>query len=502
MIDRQLNLLILEERETDITLIEEKLKKAGFKFHSKIVSTKKDFVQQLDKSSLDIILVDYKVASMDSITALRLVKTKSTAPVIFISEAFPIEIAINSIKDGASDFILKNNIDSLPSAVFRAIRDSQEQREKILTKQALHESEKRFRVMADSAPVLIWMTDEKGEFIFYNDEYLKFTGRSFDEQINIGVFADLHKADKANCIKVFKEALEYKKEFSIECRLKNKKGEYRWLLNKGKPRYLSDGTFLGFIGSCTDVSALKNAVKVLEEQTDRLTKSNLELEKFAYITSHDLRAPIVNLKSLINLYDTNQPDNPDNTKIIHNLNKDIFRLDNTLTDLINILKLKKAEDLKIEKLYFDDVLKLVLESIRELIKEKNPVIDIDFSEQPSIYYDHNYLHSILVNLISNGIKFNRSNVQSKIKISTSLENDFVVLRIEDNGRGIDMNKLHDKLFGLYQRFHKGVTGRGLGLFLVKSQIESLDGEIKVESEVDRGTIFFCYLKDFKNYEKV
>ena len=121
--------------------------------------------------------------------------------------------------------------------------------------------------------------------------------------------------------------------------------------------------------------------------------------------------------------------------------------------------------------------------------EGNVIIESDFSEAQSIQYIPAYMESILLNLITNAIKYKHEDRNAIIKLKTYVKNDKTILEVKDNGRGIDMDKFGKKLFGMYKTFHYNEDAVGIGLFITKNQIESLNGEIFVESEVEKGTTF-------------
>jgi signal transduction histidine kinase len=126
------------------------------------------------------------------------------------------------------------------------------------------------------------------------------------------------------------------------------------------------------------------------------------------------------------------------------------------------------------------------------------MIQTNFSKAPMVVTVRPYLDSILLNLISNSIKYRSSNRAPLIKISTHIQDEYTVLTISDNGLGINLDLYREKLFTLYSRFHYHVEGKGLGLYLIKTQVTALGGKIEVESEVDNGITFRIYFKTQKS----
>jgi diguanylate cyclase (GGDEF)-like protein/PAS domain S-box-containing protein len=145
--------------------------------------------------------------------------------------------------------------------------------------EAIRESEVRFREMADGAPVLIWMADEQQKATYFNKRWLDFTGRSFEEEQGLGWTDNIHPDDKERCIESLRIAFENHTSFEIEYRLRRFDGEYRWLVDNGVPRFTPTGTFIGFIGSCIDISEHKQSVETIKHQAMHDPLTNLPNRK-------------------------------------------------------------------------------------------------------------------------------------------------------------------------------------------------------------------------------
>lgn len=274
----------------------------------------------------------------------------------------------------------------------------------------------------------------------------------------------------------------------------------QYYLKSGVPLENNDGIIDRILLVTQNITETKLAEEEREQLIRDLKSQNEELQRFAYITSHNLRAPIVNITSLLELYDEANPQSPDNKEVIENLKVSTSILNSTLEDLIEVVSIKKNKVPKIERIDFAKLTKNVEKSLSKQLRDAKAVVEKDFSAVPRMNYIYSHLENFLINLTTNALKYKHPERNPRIRIKTYMKNDFVVLEFEDNGIGIDLDRYGDRLFGLYQRFHSHVEGKGLGLYLVREQIRAHDGNLKVESTVGKGTTFKIYLKNLKSPE--
>jgi signal transduction histidine kinase len=220
-----------------------------------------------------------------------------------------------------------------------------------------------------------------------------------------------------------------------------------------------------------------------------LARQNNQLEQFSYIIAHNLRGGVARILGLANLI-KGKPFNPaQDQQVVDLIHASVLELDTTIYDLNGILEIKKGIHGSYELIRFTDCFTKVKNILNDKIIESNAVLNANFAEAPTCYAIPSYIESILYNLTSNGIKYKAPNRVPTISLSTIKENDQLVLTVSDNGIGMDLSNLKEKLFTLYQRFHYHVEGKGLGLFLVKTQVEALNGTIEIDSKVNQGTTF-------------
>jgi signal transduction histidine kinase len=273
----------------------------------------------------------------------------------------------------------------------------------------------------------------------------------------------------------------------------------------GNQYYLKSGVPLvnkeGEIDSILLVTQNITETKLAEEEREQLIRDlksqNEELQRFAYIVSHNLRAPIVNISSLLDLYDTENPLDQENPEIIENLKYSTDILNGTLKDLIEVVAIKKNKLPKVEQVEFMNLINNIERSLFQQIRASNAVIEKDFAQAPYINYIYSHLENFLINLTTNSIKYRHPERNPEIHIRTYPEGEYTIIEFTDNGIGLDLERYGDRLFGLYQRFHSHVEGKGLGLYLVREQIRAHDGNLRVESKLGEGTTFWIHLKNMK-----
>ncbi len=247
-----------------------------------------------------------------------------------------------------------------------------------------------------------------------------------------------------------------------------------------------------------DITQSKKNAEEKEILIQELSQNNKDLKQFAYITSHNLRGPIANLLGLTNLLDKHKVKSPTLNQILAGIKKSALRFDETIKDLTAILTIKDNLSIPRENLSLSEIFEGAMTQCESLFTDSGASVFADFKKAPEISFNKSYLDSIFLNLITNALKYRDYNRPLQIHVKTRLNQGQVVLEFSDNGIGIDLDANKDKIFKLYQRFHNTREGKGLGLFLVKSQVEALGGNISIESELDKGSRFIITFNAAKN----
>ena len=305
-------------------------------------------------------------------------------------------------------------------------------------------------------------------------------------------FADRRKS-------VFNEVAKTGVSKSFEDLHIQKDGKHVFILRKYYPVYNENKELEMMLGYGLDITSIKEselAAKRSEEQlrlaNTKLQKNYSQLMQYSYVVSHNLRAPIANLVGLSNFFENDNQEK--NNIIIQHIKESSERIDAILKDLNSILAVREEINQSMENISLLRLLDEVKSDLKYEIEEANAKITSNINQHSFVYSINSFMHSIFYNLLSNALKYRDRSRDCSVEINASFEAKSVTLCFIDNGIGIDLGKHKDKVFGLYKRFHKNVAeGTGVGLHLIKEQIETLGGSITINSELGKGTTFIVEL---------
>lgn len=285
------------------------------------------------------------------------------------------------------------------------------------------------------------------------------------------------------------DALSLGTPFDLELKIITATQKEIWVRAIGKAIYAENtADIVGVRGVFQDINEQKEKQVAIDESTKIITSQNKRLVNFAHIVSHNLRAHAANLSLSLELQ-ADETDPIQKTKLQENIQKISASLNETIAQLKDLV-VAQTETHEIKKrVALDKVMKHVEDVLQAEIHESKATLKVNFSKCTEIDFVPAYLESILLNFTSNALKYRNPDVPLVITIESDVEAGKPILKVSDNGLGIDLEKHGEQLFGMYKTFHGNPTARGIGLFMTKNQVESLGGKISVESEPNKGTAF-------------
>ncbi len=386
----------------------------------------------------------------------------------------------------------------------------------LLNKQ-IQESEKRFRLLADSMPQQIWTADIEGNLYYFNQSVFDYSGLTAEQINKDGWIQIVHPDDRDRNIKEWMYAISTGKDFLIEHRFRRYDGKYRWQLSRAVPQKDETGKVQMWVGTSTDIQEQKTFAIELEsqvqERTKELAENNIELEKmnnelqsFAYISSHDLQEPLRKIQTFSTQIMEKEAQN------LSDKGKDKFqrmqnaaqRMQTLINDLLTYSR-TNTEERKFEKTDLTKIIEEIKEDLKEELQQKQATLEAgEICEVNIIPFQ---FRQLMFNLVSNSLKFSNNNHSPHIKIKTeiskgaNLNNEKLVkemsychISVSDNGIGFEQ-QYNEKIFEVFQRLHgkHQYSGTGIGLAIVKKIVENHHGIITAKGELDKGATFNIYI---------
>jgi PAS domain S-box-containing protein len=348
-------------------------------------------------------------------------------------------------------------------------------------------SEARFRGIIAKSPVMIWKADQAGERDFYNETWLEFRGRSLEEEIAGGWAEGIIPEDRERCLATYRRSFEHREPFEMLYQLRHRDGQYRWVTDRGAPYHDNRGTFLGYLGSCMDITARVELEDKLEQQSQHKSRLMAAL-------SHDARTPlnavVLSAKLLESqAKDRNDPEVDECLRTIRNAVRNVLDL---LSDLLDLSRID-AGATRAESSRFDlqETLAECLSSIEPQARDKGLDVQLDAGNlaDTRLETDRAKLKQILSNLLSNALRYTE---KGRIRVFTTRDDGHFRIGVEDTGVGIaevDQARIFDEFAVLeHPNRHRG-EGTGLGLAICRRLANLLQGEILLESAPGRGSTF-------------
>ena len=347
-----------------------------------------------------------------------------------------------------------------------------------------------YRSMIDNNSFFIVKTDLEGNYTFINQYMCSVLDIEAKDWIGKNSLGLLIEEDHPLCLEIVQRCLAQPNiSHWVTLRKQSKTGilSHRWEF-----RLMTDenGNQTEILCIGHDISDLLKKQNLLETQLLTIKDHNERFRNFTHIVSHNLRSHLTNLKSVIRITDI---DNKADVKSAFDMiNQTISSMTESFTRLGDITKIQSDTNLPMRPIHLKTEIGKVISGISQIIHESGVHIEVQIDEKEYVISNPAYFESIVLNLLTNSIKYRSLTESPKITFSLRFDGEYKILSVSDNGRGIDLEKYGSKVFGIYQTFHGDKEAKGLGLFMIRTQIEAMKGKISIESELGKGTTLHVY----------
>ena len=508
--DTSIQILHLEDNDGDSQLIQLWLKKENINCDYLFADTEEDFRNILNNQKIDIILSDYHLPGYSGSEAMLLAKTHYPhIPFVFVSGTMGEEVAIESLLNGATDYVLKNRLVRLAPAIRRALRESRLQKEYQNAIDSLRQREEQYRTLVEGMNEGLMLSDNDDTIIFINQQTCNITGFLSEELIGKTCHKTLFDLENGKIILNKNELRQKGIKDIYEIELTRKNSDKIWIRCSGSPVYDDAGNVTGSVGVFENIDDQKKAEDERNKLTQLLIKAKEKAEesdrlKSAFLAniSHEIRTPMNGILGFAELLKVPELAPEVQERYIKIIEQSGNRMLNIINDIVDISKIEAGqmnihlEETNVNHLLRDLYVFFLPEAGSKGLK-LSYTTDL-LNEKSIIQTDHTKLAQILTNLIKNAIKFTRSGSIEFGYISTveALHTTSLQFFVKDTGAGIPK----DQTDIIFERFRQGSVsltrayeGAGLGLSISKAFVEMLGGRIWVESEIGKGSVFFFEL---------
>ncbi|EAR14214.1 PAS domain-containing sensor histidine kinase [Robiginitalea biformata] len=358
------------------------------------------------------------------------------------------------------------------------------------------ESENLLRTVVDNLPLNVYIKDLESRKILVNKAECAYLGVSdADELLGKSDFElynrQIAQESRDEDLFVLNNGTPLLGKETISVR---KDGKVTHFLSSKIPLFDEDGEVYGLLGLSMDISDLKQKESELRQLIDVSSQQNKKLVNFAHIVSHNLRSHSANFSMLLDFL-SSEPDGEERNRILGMLNNASDNLLETLENLNEVIAINTNVRMEKKEVRLHRAVHAAQQHLSEFLKSHNAKVFNEIPPEAVMRAIPTYLDSILINFITNGVKYRHPERVPEVRLSYEKSGGQDVLVISDNGLGIDLKKYGDKLFGMYKTFHNHPEARGIGLYITKNQVEAMNGRIQTSSTVGEGTIFKIFLDE-------
>jgi PAS domain S-box-containing protein len=364
---------------------------------------------------------------------------------------------------------------------------------------ALCESEERFRLLADTAPAMIWMSDTTGSCTYFNKGWLDFTQRTMEQECGDGWLEGVHPDDREHCFTVYTTHFKKREPFRMEYRLRRFDGQYRWVLDHGVPRFTPSNISAGYIGSCIDITELKEAEEKLRHDITKQVELEQRKDEFISMVSHELKTPVTSVKTFTQVLANRSKKRGDeeSLRFLIRMEVQLNSLIRLIGDLLDLTRLQTGKLFLHKEIFSLD--QLVVETIENLQgTTQTHQLLLEQCTSIQVYGDRERIMQVLFNLLTNAIKY--SPQAKKVLLRLEKGRDQAMLSVQDFGIGVaqdQQTKIFERFYQAPGETERTFPGLGIGLHISHEIIKRHGGKIWVNSSSGKGSIFRVMLPLWK-----
>jgi PAS domain S-box-containing protein len=497
MTDGMIRLLFVEDLPSDVEFAEREIRNGGISFISMRVETEAEFIAALNEFVPDMIISDYSMPEFDGMQALKLTKELAPdIPLIILTGSTNEATAVECMKSGAVDYVIKDHITRLPYAVKEALEKQRIRVEKIKAENSFRQSEEMKNMLVRNANVGLWDIDARTNLVYFSPEWkylMGYTEEEIGNEVN-ELLSRVHPSDLPDVMAKYRTFIDNKDEFyENEFRMHHKDGSYRWILAKGKAVFDEDQNLVRILGIHIDITERKRQEVELLRAKEKAEESDRLKSAFLANMSHEIRTPLNGILGFSEFLRDGNLDPVELEGYLTVIERNSQQLLQIINDILDISKIEAGQE-TLDLREFD--LHGVLDEVYTLFLPQANLKNLKFTLKKGIEKQHFIINSdsvklkqIMINLIGNAIKFTE---QGEIAVSYMFDNKSLSFKVSDTGIGIEpefREAIFDRFWQAESSHVRKYRGNGLGLSLTRSYTEMLHGTITVDSVPGKGSIF-------------
>jgi PAS domain S-box-containing protein len=487
--DKKIKILHLEDSVKDFELIHSIIESGEIEHEYFLTDNEKDFVNLLETEKIDVILADYNMPDYSGNEALKFARSIfPSIPFIFVSGTIGEDAAINSLLNGATDYVLKNKLERLNPSIKRAIKEKELSVNHKITENLLKGSEEKFRLIMENSADAIFLTNQQGKYTYTNKAVTDMLGFT-SEEMKSKTIADISPPDK------IEEYYEMLKQIMNGCKVFT---EIELLKNDGNYIAVDLNAVLlpngQVYGSCRDITERKKAESELINAKEKAEESDRLKTAFLSNMSHEIRTPMNGILGFSNLLKKPNLTSEEQQEFIDIIQVSGARLLNTINNIVDISKIESGlMGVDIKETNLNEKIEFTYKFFKPEVENKGLKFFFKNNlllKESIIKTDNEKVYGILTNLVRNAIKFT---FEGSIEFGCEKKGEYIEFFVKDTGIGIPENQ-KELIFERFRQgsesYNRNYEGSGLGLSISKSYVEMLGGSIWVESEEGKGSIFY------------